>query len=152
MSLEPHQMSVTSQSNRSFQAKQQKLLSFHLNQQQIMRKLPSMNYQDAAKRILKEPGVEWSSLMKTPCLRYRGEFLAMWFKQANALIIKVSSTRVNQLIESKAGREFNFTKKRFKEWVLIPISEEEHYLSYLNEALHYAQSRIDQKNPKQKPH
>jgi hypothetical protein len=37
--------------------------------------------------------------------------------------------------------EFNFTKKRFKEWVLIPLEFEEDYESFLQEALDYARQK-----------
>jgi len=45
---------------------------------------------------------------------------------------------VNELISSGVGKEFNFTKKRFKEWVLIPLDLQDEYESFLNEALVYA--------------
>ena len=83
-------------------------------------------------------GIEISTLMKTPCLRYRGDFIGMFFDKADALIIKVSPERVDELIESSTGMEFNYTKKKFKEWVMIPIEYEEDYESYLSEALEYA--------------
>jgi hypothetical protein len=37
--------------------------------------------------------------------------------------------------------EFNFTKKKFKEWVLIPQEFEDDYEAYLKEALAYAKSK-----------
>lgn len=77
-------------------------------------------------------------MMGTPCLRYRGDFVAMMFAKADSLIIKVSPARVNEIIANGNGNEFNFTKKRFKEWVLIPIEFEDQYEAYLDEALAYA--------------
>ena len=100
-----------------------------------------MSYKHAVSKILKEDFVEQSTMMKTPCLRYKGEFLAMMFEKENALIIKVSPERVNELVADGIGREFNFTKKRFKEWVLIPIEYENQYESYICEALSYAKSK-----------
>ena len=97
-----------------------------------------MSYLEAEKALIKEPGVEQSTMMKTPCLRYNGEFFAMMFDKADALIIKVSPARVNQLIEQGDGVAFNFTKKRFKEWVLIPREFESQYESLMREALEYA--------------
>tara|TARA_R110000824_G_scaffold29162_21_gene97307 strand:- start:907 stop:1098 length:192 start_codon:yes stop_codon:yes gene_type:complete len=49
-----------------------------------------------------------------PCLRYRGDFIAMMFERVDALIVKVSPARVAELIESREGFEFNFTKKKLK--------------------------------------
>lgn len=100
-----------------------------------------MKYDEAARKLVNEPGVEYSTMMKTPCLRYKGDFMAMMFDKENAMIIKVSPERVNELIASGEGLEFNFTKKKFKEWVLIPSRLEKHYEKYLREALDYAKSK-----------
>ncbi|MFK5977407.1 MAG: hypothetical protein QM488_00785 [Rhizobiaceae bacterium] len=100
-----------------------------------------MSYEQAIHALLSEDGVEESTMMKTPCLRYRGDFLAMMFDKQDALIIKVSPERVDELIATDKGMEFNFTKKRFKEWVLIPLEFQDEYEGYINEALTYAKSK-----------
>lgn len=101
-----------------------------------------MNYdQIANKIIIKEDGVELSTMMKTPCLRHNGNFIAMMFEKEEVLIIKVSPDRVNQLISENKGREFKFTKKRFKEWVLIPLDFHDLYEAYIYEALKYARRK-----------
>lgn len=84
-----------------------------------------------------------STMMSTPCLRYKGEFIAMMFEKADSLIIKVSEDRVNEIINNGEGNEFNFTKKRFKQWVLIPSEFEYRYEDYLNEALLFTKSKVD---------
>ncbi len=100
-----------------------------------------MSYEDAVNKIAQEPGVEHSTMMKSPCLRYKGDFIAMMFDKADALIIKVSPERVNELIENGGGNEFNFTKKRFKEWVLIPLEFQDDYENFIREALDYARGK-----------
>lgn len=100
-----------------------------------------MSYDDIVRKITQENGVEKSTMMKTPCLRYKGEFMAMRSDKFNALIIKVSPERVNELINSGIGNEFNFTKQRFKEWVLIPLEYENEYESYIYESLTYAKEK-----------
>jgi hypothetical protein len=100
-----------------------------------------MNFDLAMSELLMEEGVELSTMMGTPCLRYKGEFLTMIFEKEDALIIKVSPERVNELIAEGKGKEFNFTKKRFKEWVLIPSEFEEKYDQYIYEALEYAKKK-----------
>lgn len=97
-----------------------------------------MSYDLTTSKILQEEGVELSTMMKSPCLRYKGGFLASMFEKEDCLIIKVSPERVNELIEEGKGMEFNFTKKQFKEWVLIPLEYEAEYQSFLYEALDYA--------------
>ena len=101
-----------------------------------------MSYEQAVSAMLKIDGVEESTMMKTPCLRYKGSFLAMMFDKADALIIKVSSERVNELVSQGVGQEFNFTKKRFKEWVLIPQEFQDDFEAFILEALAYAQGNM----------
>lgn len=100
-----------------------------------------MSYAKAVEDLLQEEGIEESTMMGTPCLRYKGAFMAMMFDKEDALIIKVSPERVNNLIAEGSGREFNFTKKKFKEWVLIPREFEADYSAYIYEALDYAKTK-----------
>ena len=100
-----------------------------------------MGYAEVVVKILQEEGVELSTMMRSPCLRYKGEFIAMMFEKEDALIIKVSPVRVNQLIDEGEGLAFNFTKKQFKEWVLIPTRLEDQYDSYIYEALAYSKNK-----------
>ena len=101
-----------------------------------------MSYDHACDMMLLKEGVVISTMMKTPCLRYHDEFLGMWFEKADALIVKLPHSRVQELIENDLGLEFNFTKKPFKEWVLIPLDFEDQYLGYLEEALEFAKSKF----------
>jgi len=80
-------------------------------------------------------------MMGSPCLRYNGEFVAMMFEKQESLIIKVAPERVNELIAEGEANEFNYTGKRFKEWVLIPLEFEDKYSMYLDEALAYAKRK-----------
>jgi len=73
-----------------------------------------MSFDEIANRVAKEKGVEHSTMMKSPCLRYKGDFMTMMFDKEDALIIKVSPQRVDELIAERWGMEFNFTKKKFK--------------------------------------
>ena len=59
-------------------------------------------------------GVAESTMMGTPCLRYKGDFIAMFFDREESLIIKISPERVNQLIADGLANEFNYTKKRLR--------------------------------------
>jgi hypothetical protein len=100
-----------------------------------------MSYDQVVDKIIQEDDVTLSTMMGTPCLRYKGDFIAMMFEKEDSLIIKVSPDRVNELILEGNGNEFNFTKKRFKEWVLIPIDLEDKYESYIYESLKYAKEK-----------
>lgn len=100
-----------------------------------------MPYSEIAEILAREPGVEISTMMKTPCLRYNGDFVAMMFERADSLIVKLSAERVDALINAGIGLEFNFTKKTFKQWVLIPRRYEDDFETYMREALEYAKSK-----------
>ncbi len=100
-----------------------------------------MSFNISQSTVLNEAGVEVSTMMKTPCLRYKGDFLSMFFDKEDALIVKVSPERVNELVEKGVGMEFNFTKKRFKEWVLTPLEHLDDYDAYIAEALVYAKGK-----------
>ena len=100
-----------------------------------------MQYDQIAENMTREPGVTISTMMKTPCLCYKGDFMAMMFDKEDALIIKVAPERVDELIASGKGLEFNFTKKKFKEWVLIPSEYEDDYEAYICESLAYAKGK-----------
>ncbi|MCM8540823.1 MAG: hypothetical protein NE328_11160 [Lentisphaeraceae bacterium] len=99
-----------------------------------------MTFDKISEKMIQIEGVEKSTMMGSQCLRYKGEFISMMFNKANALIIKVSPKRVNELIDLNEGLEFNFTKKKFKEWVLIPKEFENMYEEYVLEALEYGKN------------
>ncbi len=105
-----------------------------------------MSYTEVVDKVVSEKGVELSTMMSSPCLRYNGTFIAMMFNREDALIIKVAEERVNELIAIGIGREFNFTKKKFKEWVPIPAEYENDYESFIYEALELARKSETQNN------
>ncbi len=95
-------------------------------------------FEELAAKLSTEDGMDISTMMGTPCLRFKGDFVSMFFEKEDSLIVKVSPQRVNEIIENGDGNEFNHTKKRFKEWVLIPAEYEEKFESYISEAIAYA--------------
>lgn len=99
-----------------------------------------MLYHLIADKMAELKGVEISTMMQSPCLRYDGNFIAMMFEKQDALIVKLSEQRVNEILESGEGLAFNFTKKRFKQWVLIPLEFERLYESFMKEALMHAKA------------
>ena len=100
-----------------------------------------MTYEDLASRFVLDHGMEHSTMMGSPCLRYRGEFVAMMFDKEDALILKLSAPRVDELIEEGLGREFNYTGKRFKQWILIPTEMEESFEPLMLEAVEFAKQK-----------
>jgi len=59
----------------------------------------------------------------------------------DALLVKLPPDRVDTLIASGEGLGFNFTKKKFREWVLIPRGHEDTDEGFIREALAYSTSR-----------
>ena len=99
-----------------------------------------MIYEEIADRLsLEEPGVAISTTMKSPCPRYEGEFFAMDSAKQDALIVKLPPPRVDELIASGEGLEFNFTKKKFKECVLIPHGREATYEGFILSLIHISE-------------
>lgn len=82
-----------------------------------------------------------STMVKTPSLRYQGDFVAMMFEQEDCSLVKLRAERVDVMISSGVGPEFNFTKKTFKEWVLTPCRLEDEFEANILEALNHAKSR-----------
>ena len=100
-----------------------------------------MTYQALTKKMVRFQGVEESTMMGTHCLRYKGDFFTMWFDKANSLIVKLLAERVTELIELGEGNPFNFTRKQFKEWVLIPAGRSGDFEKLAREALKFARSK-----------
>ena len=94
-------------------------------------------YQSLVEQMLQHQGVEESTMMSSHCLRCQGNFFAMWFEREDSLIVKLPAERVQELVDKGKGKEFNFTGKRFKEWVLIPENADNHLL-LVEEALQFA--------------
>ena len=100
-----------------------------------------MTYQEIVNQLTQQDGIEESTIMKSPCLRYQGDFVAMMFEPEESLIVKLSAARVNEIIDASEGSEFNFTSKKFKEWVMIPLDFEDKFMGYVLEAIAYAESK-----------
>ncbi|QKG80457.1 hypothetical protein [Tenuifilum thalassicum] len=88
-----------------------------------------MNPFDALKeRLLQIDGVEESTIMRKPCLRFNGDFLAMYLEKNNAIVIKTKPQLVKKYIDQGIASPFNITGRNFKEW--IQLDQEFHNLAY----------------------
>ena len=58
--------------------------------------------------------------MGGPCLRLRGQFLAMPNHRGPGLVVKLPAARVRSLISEGRGEAFAPAGRVFKEWLLIP--------------------------------
>ena len=64
-----------------------------------------MRYEDVADKITQKSGVTHSTMMKSSCLRYKGDFIEMMFEKKDSLIIIVALDRVDELIANGMGME-----------------------------------------------
>jgi len=62
-------------------------------------------------------------------------------QKIDALIVKLAPARVDQLIASSESNDFNFTRKKFKEWVLTPCGREDTYEGLIRKTLESAKTK-----------
>jgi hypothetical protein len=63
-------------------------------------------FAELAEPLLATTGVTRSTMMGLPCLRRDGVFFAAWDRGTEALLIKLSRTRVDELLGSGAAQPF----------------------------------------------
>ena len=80
------------------------------------------------------------TMMKAPCIRVNKNFLTMIDTKSGDLFLKLPEDRVNELIEQNIGEPFNFTKKQFKEWVIIPSVKSEKWIELCAEGYNFLNS------------
>lgn len=100
-----------------------------------------MTFDELAETVLPIEDVELSTMMRTPCIRYKGEFVSMMFDKKDSLIVKLPEERVHELVERGAANYFDFTSKRFKEWVLIPYGNEKMFEKLVKESIDYMRNK-----------
>lgn len=59
------------------------------------------------------------TIMGGPCVRVKGEFLAMPYHKGSGLVVKIPKERVTELIEQNVGQPFAPAGRVFREWVLV---------------------------------
>jgi hypothetical protein len=74
-----------------------------------------------------------------PCLRFRGQFVAMPYHGGRGMVAKLPRGRVTALITDGLGRPFAPAGKAFREWVHIPEYDAALWDAVLLEARAFAQ-------------
>lgn len=95
-------------------------------------------WQVAAELQAENAEVVEGTIMKGRCLRVRGEFVALVDYKDAGLVVKLSRTRVGELVATGDGRPFGPAGKVFGEWVSFPAVDKERWLAVLREAVTYA--------------
>jgi hypothetical protein len=76
-----------------------------------------------------------------PCVRLDGRFFASLDRRTGALLVKLSSERVRQLIDAGHGQPFAPAGRTFREWVTITVPDRRRWQALLAEARDYAAAR-----------
>lgn len=105
---------------------------------------PSTLFWKLADQIRSEdPRVVEGTMMGGRCLRFEGEFLALVDYKGSGLVLKMNRARVDALIADGTGAAFAPAHRVFKEWVSIPVPDEDLWLSLLWDAVAIASSKSD---------
>lgn len=73
----------------------------------------------AGELIAADPRLVEGSIMGQPCLRLGKEFVAMPEHNANRMIVKLESNRVDELVNAGVAESFAPAGKVFKEWAAV---------------------------------
>jgi hypothetical protein len=88
--------------------------------------------------LLTRPGVASSTMMGLPCLRVDGRFFAACDRRTGSLLVKLSESRVTQLIDTGCAEPFAPSGRRFREWAAIPVALGRTWEPLADEALAFA--------------
>jgi YjbR len=91
-----------------------------------------------AESLYADPAVTRSTMMGYPCLRAGGKFFACVDRRTGNLVVKVPADRVDELIDDGVGLPFAPNGKVFREWVAIPIPDDQQWSELLDEAKAFA--------------
>lgn len=84
--------------------------------------------------LLAQPAVTRSTMMGYPCLRVSGHFFACVDRTTGNLVVKLPADRVKDVVSSGLGISFAPNGRVFREWVALPIPDEDEWTALLNEA------------------
>lgn len=96
---------------------------------------------DLVEPMYADPAVQRSTMMGLPCVRFDGRFFASLDRRTGALLVKLSSERVRQLIDAGHGQLFAPAGRTFREWVAITVPDRRRWQALLAEARDHAAAR-----------
>ena len=99
-------------------------------------------YEELTDDLLYDPAIGRATMMGYPCIRLAGRFLASYDEKAGALLVKLPSERVTELVHSGAGDPFAPAGKVFREWVVIPKVDAKMWRGLLAEAVDFARRSL----------
>jgi hypothetical protein len=87
-----------------------------------------------ADALLADPAVTRSTMMGYPCLRVNGSFFACVERTTANLVVKLPADRVTDLVTLGLGISFAPNGRVFREWVALPILNQDQWTAFLDEA------------------
>ena len=102
---------------------------------------PTAYFWDLADSFLARDGFDEGRVLSFPCLRYRGEFVAMCEHRTGDLVAKLPATRVDELVAAGVGQPFGPGDRVFREWVRVPERDERRWTDLVEEAVRFAGER-----------
>jgi hypothetical protein len=76
-----------------------------------------------AEPLLARPDVTRSTMMGLPCLRRAGAFFACYDRRTGHLVVKLSETRVTELIDAGRALPFAPAGRGFRRWAAVPPAD-----------------------------
>ena len=95
----------------------------------------SDEFWDSAAPVMAEGLLEEGTIMGGPCVRAGEEFVGMPHHKGPGIVVKLDRDRVAALIDQGVGLPFAPAKRVFKEWVLIPAHDADHWEALLRESV-----------------
>jgi len=95
-------------------------------------------WQLAGELMRQDTRVEEGTIMKGRCLRAHGEFVALPDFKGAGLVVKLSRSRVQELLEAGVGESFAPAGRVFKEWVSVPLQDAELWGDLMRESVERA--------------
>lgn len=96
-------------------------------------------YDAIAERVVASGQAEFGTIMRQPCLRRGGAFVAtLGHHDADGLVVKLPEERVAELICEGTGEPLDPKWKLSRTWVVIPPQERDVWSALVDEAVEFA--------------
>jgi hypothetical protein len=94
-----------------------------------------------AEPLLDQTGITRSTMMGLPCLRVNGAFFASYDVRTGNLLVKLSATTVERLLDSGEAQPFAPAGRTFREWAAIPPARLATWPTLLHDALTHVRAQ-----------
>ncbi|MEO8540215.1 MAG: hypothetical protein ABI577_10785 [bacterium] len=96
---------------------------------------------DLAAPYLASGACDEGTIMGGPCLRTKGEFVAMFWQRGGGLVVKLDEQRVRAHLSDGVAMPFAPAGRVFREWLVVPETAVDLWPEVLDEAVALALAR-----------